>query len=345
MGKTYTWEWGDWHDAIEWHAKHGGQLFPQRTIESAITISSGNKCHTFWPKNSALRSQVIALGESLGYPSDLLENITGGRLAKWYVKEILSIPYQGSYWGKRYRELAKAGFHWHYLYCKPGSYDVAMEIDLKSAYATAITHGESFLLSEKFGYQKDNGALERFKKDMPHLPKWFRLILIGILSQHEIKYFIKDKESENGDLKLITNQQISYGAAFNATHKAILRVYRTMKTLHDYFGEDAIRIHTDGIAINCTVESFDKMESIALDYLDQLGFPWTIKAIGQCWLHDIGVGFIGKKFMGNRYELRNKMRENNIKIKKEEPEYTPPPKILEKIRQDPAQLGLFNFEF
>lgn len=290
----------------------GGQLFTQGRIGGAHIHVCGSRVTTYWDKNSKLRAETELQCKALGIDP---ENMTPGRICKVICDDIVQIPYTHTKFDTRWRKAAINGSHWHYYHVKPNNYEWCLELDLKGAYMTSLFRGDSLLWNESKGYRDDDGALERLQALNPHLEKWCRLTLLGKLAAHEMSYLIRDPESELGWSRK-THYKITYGAAFNATHRAIARLYKVMQECHEILGEHLIRAHTDGllISMNLPLETEQKL----YNFLGKLGYETTCKKIGRAYLWDLNTGIIGTDLIGTKEEVYKLMRRDGVKFKKDQ---------------------------
>lgn len=301
---------GDYLIAYSDVLKYGGQLYPGNGKDSAAVVVRGSQCYTYWKKDSRRKQEVKELCNFFHLDS---YGKTGGRIARWLVEEVLVLPYQNSYWHPKYRGIAKSGKHWHYSYCDSRQNFLGIEVDIKSAYISSLFSQYSLLYKEGIGYIDDNGALENLKLLTPDLPKWFRLQLLGLLSSWRFTFLARDKSNSNGsELKLKHYYKISYNAAFNAVHRAILRNYKIMQKIHQIGGQYIRRMHTDSffLDIDCPRE----IEDSIWKYIEERNLKWDIKGCGRCYFFDLNTGFIGNKFVGAPIDVAGMMREEKIKI-------------------------------
>lgn len=290
----------------------GGQLFPARDDDGPFVHVCGSRITTFWPKDSRRRGLVITMAKQLGFDPNLA---TTGRLIRWLVDEIIGVDYKNTYFCHKWRALAINGSHWHYQYVRPGSYDYAMEIDLKSAYWAAFTSQPSCLLNQHKQFIDDSKALESLDTIVNTLPKSFRLALLGTFSSWRQGYFKRQVNAKGEqELKFKQRNSIKYGGLFNATHRAILKVYKVMEILHKICGDDVIRIHTDGILLDCT--NGMRWEAQLEDFILSQGFDYTIKSNGSAWIDSINCGIVGAKCIGSKRILIDKIRASGTRLKR-----------------------------
>lgn len=292
---------GDYSEALYFFKHTGGQLFAPRSYDHQTTILVGKTVHTFYPPDSTSRQQCQRLARDFGLPDELVEHATAGRLAKWYIDNILRLPHHKTYYSKDYVKLARDGYHWHYLYAKPGKYPYAFEWDLKSAYATAWVNRPSLLYHPNYGWLPDDGAVNRLKADLYYLPKWFRLALLGVIASHSLTFYLKDGSSMEFKLKKRKLNKVSYGAAFNAAHVAVWKVWNTMREAHDILGHHCLRAHTDGMVTSYDCFS-DELDYKVVELIESKGFEFGIKASGPAYIDDVGSGIVGTKAFGNKKE-------------------------------------------
>jgi hypothetical protein len=301
---------GNFQSGVRLLAEKGGQLFPQRNSDSPTVHICGGVATTFWPENSAIRGRVTTLAKSIGYDP---EEATGGRIARYITNNIARVPYEDTYFNHNLLKLARGGKHWHYLYARPGLYDYGVEIDLKSAYWASFCSGKTSLLAQDYRWLDDSDALENLRILMKSLPKWLRVSLLGCWSAHRHQFYVRDKSSsEPYAMVLKSRSEVKYGALFSASHRAILRVYQCMKEIHSFLGDDCLRIHTDGVIINCS-NGMD-FEAGLEDIIRRWGFEYTVKGFGHCWVSDVNSHVLGKKIAGSKRAIRDELLDNEIKL-------------------------------
>jgi hypothetical protein len=305
---------GDYLTAYHFCLKNGGQFFPGHGKDSANVCLIGQNCFTFWEENSRKKQEVAELAQFFGLDP---EGQTGGRIARWVIDELIAIPYQNTFWNRTYRNLAKQGNHWHYLYCDSMKPFWGIEVDLKSAYFTSLFALPTFLFQPEKGYMEDGGALDNLKELYPHFPKWFRLQFLGCLASWRIFYFCRDKSRpESNELVKKHRNTIKYNAAFNVAHRAILRNYKIMKKIHEIGGEYIRRMHTDSFFIDHDIP--EQVELALWRYVDSKNVRYTVKGFGRAFFWDINTGFIGNKFVGAKIDVVEKMRKDDVKMKSKE---------------------------
>ena len=293
--------------------RHGGQFYPGNGKDSANVVVRGKQCFTYWEPNSKRKAELKLLCDFLNISS---EGQTGGRVARWLVDSVLNLPYQQTFWQRKYRKLAMCGNHWHYTFVVPKQRFIGIEVDLKSAYFNSLIAGKSLLFQDGKGYIEDNNSLEIINGLMPSLPKWFRLQLLGVLSSWRFFFYAKDKGNKDSkELKLKRFHKINYNAAFNATHRAILRNYKIMQRVHQIGGEHIKRMHTDSFFLELSCP--EDVENQIWDYLKGKECVLDIKAAGLAYFFDLNTGFVGGKFVGSKIDVVDLMRQNDIKMKKQ----------------------------
>jgi hypothetical protein len=311
--KYFTLE-GDYLTAYHFCLKNGGQMFAGNGKDSANVCLVGQNCFTFWEKGSKRKEEVANL--ALYFNLDP-EGMTGGRIARWVIDELIQIPYDGTFWNKTYRNLARQGNHWHYLHCHTKTPFWGIEVDIKSAYFSSLFALPTFLYQPEKGYLEDNGALNNLKELYPFFPKWFRLQFLGCLSSWRIFYFCRDKHLPNSqELVRKHRNNIKYNAAFNVAHRAILRNYKIMQKVHQIGGEYIRRMHTDSFFLDCDIPV--EVETELWRYVESKGLKYSVKGFGRAFFWDINTGFIGNKFVGAKIDVAARMREDNIKMKTRE---------------------------
>lgn len=300
---------GDKLDAMEELLTHGGQLYPARHPGSPTVLVRGKNITTYWPKDSAMRGKVILLAGEFGLEP---QHQTYGRLCRWYVNHLLQIPYQNTYWHPQYLKLAKSAHHWHYQHIQTGDLGYCFEVDISSAYATSLLRGKSFLYDPYKGYMNDGDALDNFRNSLQLLPKPFRLQLLGELATHKRTFFRRLPDGKGNHIAdMVTITKVNYGAAFNATHGAILRLYNDMTRLHEIGGNWIKRMHTDSLLVQADIPAATLEKVISC--LVKSGYEYKIKAEGRAHFFDQNCGFVGKRVYGSPRILANHMKSQDVR--------------------------------
>lgn len=300
---------GDYLSALAHLIREGGQLFSARHRGGSNSVCQGSKITTYWEKDSVMRKKVILLAQDFGLNP---EHMTYGRIAKHYLTNIIALPYKNTYFGNEFRHLAKHGEHWHYTYLQSGDLGYCFELDVKSAYLTSLLQGKTMLYDKYKGYVDDGGALENLRNSQELLPKAFRLVLLGCMASHSKNFWMRMQKPDGAmvpEFKSISH--IAYGAAFNAVHGAILRLYNLMKTAHNYGGEYIVRVHTDSLLIKSDIPQC-RLEKIVNLFVSS-GFQLVTKAEGRAYFFDLNCGFIGKHIIGSPQILANNMKSDNVR--------------------------------
>lgn len=284
----------------------GGLFFPSKTPDAPSTIVRGRSIFTYWPPQSALRAKVLSLALTFGceHPAP-----TVGRVCRWFISDFLELPFEGTAWAKSYRALAAKGTHWHYLYVDTRDSYLGVEIDLKSAYFSSYLRGGSLLYSPRYGYLDDGLARDKLVAFLELVPKWFRLSMLGILAGHRMKFCTRGlTTSGTAELLFKSIPKISYGAAFNAAHRAIVRNYKILQKVHSLGGEWVRRIHTDSFFLDAHCP--DVQERRIFDYLSDKGCEFSVKGVGNAYFWDVNTGIIGRKYVGAKAEVKRRDAEN-----------------------------------
>lgn len=302
---------GDFLSAYQFCLANGGQLFAGNGNDSANVCVVGQNCYTFWKKDSAHRWEIEKLSNYFNLDP---EQQTGGRIARWLIDELISVPYEKTFWSRTYRNLAKSGSHWHYLHCDSKQQFYGFEVDLKSAYFSSLFSFPSMLYQPEIGYLKDGGAMDNLKSLYEHFPKWFRLQLLGCLAMWRSFYYCRDKSSpDSKELVMKCRYFIKYGAAFNVAHRAILRNYKIMARIHQIGHKYIRRIHTDSFFVDYDIP--EKVELELWNYIESKNLKYSIKGFGSCYFWDVNSGFIGNKFVGASIDIAARMRADEIRMK------------------------------
>lgn len=303
---------GDYLTAYNDVLMNGGQLYPGNGKDSANVVVRGKTCYTYWKSDSKRHQEVIELCKYFNIPST---GQTGGRICRWLIQEVLKVPYEGTYWQRNWRLLAKSGQHWHYLTVQPKKYFWGVEFDIKSAYFSSLFAGKSLLWDNKLRWIDDDGALENLKALTPFLPKWFRLQVLGTLASWRIFFLCRNSgSSSSNDLIYKSRHLIKYGSAFNCSHRAILRNYKIMKKVHEMGKEFVMRMHTDSFTLSVDCPGY--IEKQIFDYLESKSLKYDIKSAGYGYFFDVNCGYVGKKFIGAKINVLDLMREHDIKMKR-----------------------------
>lgn len=305
---------GDYLAAIGLFRRMGGRFYPQLNPDSPSTITSGNRCTVVWNPDSKLLPKCKQLCRDLGFE---WEGQPPGRIARRLLKDIVCLDSEGTGFSSKYRAMAKRGSHWHYTFVEVGYHPYLIEFDLKSAYFTTLFQGATLLYHDFLGFIPDRGALLNLKAIEPILPKFLRLTILGIIASHKHQFYtIAKTDDDSFAMQLCTTNEIKFGAAFNAAHKAVYRTYSLMKKIHSIGGKYIKRIHTDSFAV--TPEIPQVIEEQIFDLLRRNSYPVQVKAQGSAHFLNLNEGIIGNKLIGSREIVFNQFREQSIKIPKHE---------------------------
>lgn len=301
---------GDWGDATDHLYKFGGQLFPTRSKEHSISHVRGAISTTFWPAHSPVRGRTMLLADQLGYDP---HTATTSRLAKHVTNTLCQIPHKGTEMGWKWKRLARGGKHWHYLYHQPGLYDWAVELDVKSAYWASFLTGESTLLGPDDRWIDDGGAFEHLKAIMDIAPKTFRVAWLGSVASWRSSWYTRALDPKGRwTLERKERETWKFGALGSAAHRAIARTWGFMSEVHKLLREDTLRIHTDGVIVNCT-NGMDWEEP--LDKLFKAwGLDYSIKGFGHCWIQNSNSCVLGKKVAGIPKQIAEDAKRAGVQV-------------------------------
>lgn len=304
---------GGYSECVGAMLREGGQVYSSEQKGGANVHVRGCYVNTYWEKDSKQKGKVLEACELFGYDSYAM---TGGRLIRRIIADIVQLNYQKTRYAKCYEELAKDGGHWHYQFVNPGDNGYCVEFDLKSAYFTSYLQLDSCLLKDANDFLEDGGAMERLRELNKLFPKWMRLQFLGVLASHSKSTITRKQGKEGWEVKLNKFPSIETGYAFNAAHRAILRTYKIMKKVHQIGGEYIARIHTDSFAIkaNCP----DSVEAELFNFLKTHNQEIAVKGMGRLFLWDLNTGYIGRKTIGQKQEVLTRIREENIHYDKHE---------------------------
>lgn len=308
----YITEHSGYAGAVHFLATNGGQLFVGKGKDGCSSVIKGKTVVTFWEPNSLKYHKCREAALYFNFPH---EHFTPGRLARFILKEICGLDPKGTRFDPRILQLARDGFHWHYTHVEVGYHPYLLEFDLCAAYFSSLNSLGSFYFNLEGGNFEDNGALSNLSELVPSLPKWLRMTILGIVASHSMTFAtMPNRESGNLLFKWNTISKVDYGAAFNQTHRAILRLHRCMQRLHSIGSVFIKRMHTDSFALSldCPVEVEQKL----FDYLDAQGFRYSLKAQGTSHFSDLNTGIIGRKFIGVPFEVREAIKKESGKIRR-----------------------------
>lgn len=303
MATKYEEREGGYSAAISELIEKGGQLYSGDSTDGCTTVVRGCYVTRFWEPRSNKRGKVMDACNTFGYDS---YGMTGGSLCRKIIDDILQPPYKNTPFSNTYRGLADHGKHWHYQYVQTGDHGKTIEYDLSSAYMTQFLRLPSMILLGKDEFANDNGAMDKLRAIMPLFPKWLRVQFLGVLASHNRTTITRVKEGSDWAIKKTITPSISYGGAFNAAHRAILRVYRIMEQVHKLAGGDCKRIHTDSFLLSQTI-AIPTLQSI-FDFLESNEQELQIKAIGRSCFWDLNEGVIGTKIIGSKPMVATKMK-------------------------------------
>lgn len=299
---------GGYNAALSELLENGGQLYSGDSDGGCTTVVRGSRVSRFWEPKSVKRGKCIEACKIFGYEP---YGMTGGSLCRKIIDDILQVPYKDSRFAKTYRDIAERGEHWHYQYIKTGDHGKTIEYDLSSAYMTQFLRLPSMILLGRDEFVNDNGAMEKLREIMPLFPKWLRVQFLGVLASHQRTTIIRVRKGDRWEVQKVQTPSVTYGGAFNAAHRAILRVYRILKKIHELAGDDVKRIHTDSFLLSQTVP-IRKLQSI-FDYLEENEQELQIKAIGRSCFFDLNEGVIGNKIIGCKPMVSTKLKVSNFK--------------------------------
>lgn len=298
---------GDYMTACDALLEGGGQLFTSGGKHGPHTLVRGSNIYTYWPKNSLSRGQLIEACKALDINP---EGMTGGRLCRLILKDIVGLKHKGTFFSDRHKALAKDGYHWHYTKLIPGQHGNCLEFDIKSAYFSSLFRFPSLLLSNSGKFVSDDGAMENLKALNPLLPKWLRLQLLGVLSAHERRYFVVKDDGKGKRMKMVVQHEIAYGQAFNTAHESILNLYKLMQRIDLIAGDYCVRMHTDSFTLksDLPLEVFDEICELIVNF----GSDLWLKKQGHCTFFDLNTGLIGKQCIGAKIACLDELKDSGL---------------------------------
>lgn len=324
-----------------------GQLVAStlKGVEYPATYVGDGETHTFWRSDSPILAETIAVANELGFDPS---HMTLGRLAnRFLIEKVGLIPHKYRYtrsgerqerndqancgfFSPRYRQIATAQptWHWHFLLPQPQGEPLMsepewlVELDAKGAYFSSLLNGsESLLLEEdrthKLRWRDDGGMLHRLKDNEEFFAshKRFRLVLLGILAKHQIQW----QKFQAGEVVAMSVPDISWGAAFNSTHAAIVRLWKQMAFTADRIANGwMVRANTDGFFLKASTPP-EVLESLYRFWTIERGYELRLKRWGFGYAWDCNTGVLIRPnpespsglsyaFIGNQQEVLDELQ-------------------------------------
>jgi hypothetical protein len=285
-------------DAYKFKQKYGGEIYTGRK-DAWFTVEGGQRRAVFWnpgENGQKVKAETYQLAQQLGFPIGQYPDLTPSKIGKMFWTDVIGINPQkdkrekkkSGYYGKEWEALAKrykSGSketdedeelsHWQFSLFNPHEPQHLIDRDIKSAFSSALIQAPTLYLHEAPNgtstFIDDGGAMQRLREWHPHLPKWFKHRMVGMLASH--KYGIK------------------WGAAFNSAQWAILKVYKTMEKAAEIAGDNCARAFVDCLTLKA---STPKEVVQAIDnYFASEEFSLGTKALGYGQLWSPVEGFIG----------------------------------------------------
>jgi len=293
MATQYEERSGGYSAAMSLLLEKGGQLYSGDSKDGCHTVVRGCYVTRFWEGDSAKKGKLIEACNTFGYEA---YGMTGGSLCRKIIDDLLELPYKKTSFSNCYRDIAVKGLHWHYQHINTGDNGKCIEYDLSSAYMTQFLRLPSMILLGKDQFVDDGGAMERLRELMTLFPKWLRVQFLGVLASHNRTTITRVMVDGEWTVKKTVTPSINYGGAFNAAHRAILRVYRLMERVHKMAGDYCIRVHTDSFTLKSSTPR--ELLSSIFNHLEENEQPLQIKGIGRAFFFDLNEGLIGSKIIG-----------------------------------------------
>lgn len=325
---------GSWAEACDIALTGGGQLYSGGDKNGPWTIVRGGLVTTVWPVNSPKKQKLIEACEIFGIEPYAM---TGGRLCRKIIKEVIGLPYKGTRYCDKWRGIAKGGAHWHCTKIVPGVHGICYEFDIKSAYMVHYLKNETALLRSDGRYRPDAGFMDNLREIYVLMPKWLRLQLLGVMASHS-RTFMERKRTANGlVLDCKTVNAIEFGEAFNCVHSSILATYKTLSRVLELAGDYCVRAHTDSFTLKEETPA-DVQERI-WEYLESREVEVSLKGIGRATFYDLNTGYIGLRFVGDKFAVVEDMRVHGHKISLEQTEVEVIA-LLDRLMIDPSLMDL-----
>lgn len=308
MTTIYDEQTGGYSAALSLLLSKGGQMYSGDAVDGCTTVVRGCYVTRFWTERSAKKGKMIEACKTFGYEP---YGMTGGSLCRKIIKDLLELDFKSTRFSNCYRDIALKGAHWHYQHAVKGDSGKCIEYDLSSAYMTQFLRLPSMLLLGKDEFIDDNGAMEKLREIMILFPKWLRVQFLGVLASHNRTTITREKNGNEWNIKKSITPSITYGGAFNAAHRAILRVYKLMRSIHCLLKEDCVRIHTDSFTVKSTCPK-DSLLAV-FNLLQENEQELQIKGIGRVYLFDLNEGLIGSKIIGSKPMVAKQLQEIKFK--------------------------------
>lgn len=307
-------------DAQKFKDKYGGEIYTGRN-EAWITVEGGQRRAVFWnpaEKGQKLKAETYEFARQLGISIGQYPDLTPSKVGKMFWTDIIGINPQkdrkekkkSGYYGKQWEALAKRAkgsfketeedeelSHWQFTLFKPHDPQHLIDRDIKSAFTSALLTAPTLYLHEATNgtstFIDDEGAMHRLREWYPHLPKWFKHRMVGMLASHQ--YGIK------------------WGAAFNTAQWAILKVYKTMEKAAGIAGDNCVRAYVDCLTLKASTPK-EVVKSIDI-YFASEGFLLGTKALGYGQLWSPVEGFIGYcNPIGLEMEVNAEMKRRQLRF-------------------------------
>lgn len=265
---------------------------PEHGRSFCVVDRNERKTAYFWPEKSPALLRLKEAAKSVGFPHPVP---SWARVSKHICAELVCPINSGIRPNRIYTGLADSKFHWHCMKAVPGVYKNITEIDIKSAYATAIGQNPSLFLASPGNWKDDGGAIENFRAISSSLNKNMRLAFVGFLAQYKLNYWQKSK-ADPSKLEHQTLYHSHDGGIFNMIHYSLFKLYQLMQEIGDIGGEFCPRIHTDSFWIDERIPTARLKKIFKL--LDDNGYQYTCKGHGRAHLFDLNSAILNGHLIG-----------------------------------------------
>lgn len=311
MGKNVIVDWKSESEAIEFAKQRGADIQASKGKVCFVVKKGNQKLAVFWnptEEGQKIRRDVNNLAQLFGISLAVHPDITPGMLGELFMKKTIGIdpkhdkrPERNpNYYGQRI--LAKAqqfsDEYWSYKYFQEHEPQWLVDRDIKAAFFSSLCQLPSLYLYEhKNGgitFEPDGGGIERLRQWSPHLAKWFKHRLVGMLAS-----------------KKFANK---WGAAFNAASFAIQKLHDVMAEAREIVHPYCVRCHTDCFTLKASTPQ-SVLKNLE-DFLGSKGFQLSTKRLGYGQLWDEGFGFIGfLNPIGSERDVNHEMRVRGLQYK------------------------------
>lgn len=273
----------------------GRNLMYNPESKSCYTVVDSSQHHVryFWDTANPKWQQLDEISEMMGFTGDCP---SWSRLSKFVYETHVTDKKSGIRTHRDFELMAKIKCFWHFHKVIPGSHGNATELDIKGAYARSVTRNDSLYLVAPFRPADDGGAMDKFKKLIPILPKKLRLCLIGFLSMNSMTQWYATP-NKVGELSKRTFFHCYDGGVFNRIHASLAGLYTFLGEMERIANKDCIRVHTDSLLIKESIPTANLNAMMKLAKKND--YELAVKGHGNAVLFGLNEGVLGGRIIGN----------------------------------------------